>query len=174
MTQSALGGKSILAVRAPETEKRGMESISISSPVGPLTLTVKDGALLRLEWREGPMGQPTGVLAEAVDQLRAYFDGTLRDFSIPIAPQRSETQQRFADALRAIPYGETRTYGDLASDLGMPAQAIGQCCGANPVPILIPCHRVLAANGLGGFSGGGGIEAKVALLKHEGAASLLI
>ena len=66
------------------------------------------------------------------------------------------------------------TYGDLAKDLATPAQAIGQACGANTIPIIIPCHRVLGANNLGGFSGGTGIEDKVALLRHEGAAGLLI
>ena len=74
----------------------------------------------------------------------------------------------------AIPLGETRTYGDLSRALGAPAQAIGQACGANPIPILIPCHRILGAKALGGFSAPGGVETKVWLLKHEGAASLLI
>ncbi len=74
----------------------------------------------------------------------------------------------------AIPFGETRTYGDLAKALGAPAQAIGQACGGNPVPVIVPCHRILGASGLGGFSAPGGVETKIALLKHEGAASLLI
>ena len=74
----------------------------------------------------------------------------------------------------AIPHGETRTYGDLARALNAPAQAIGQACGANPIPILIPCHRILGAHSLGGFSAKGGVETKVWLLKHEGAASLLL
>ena len=76
--------------------------------------------------------------------------------------------------MAAIPYGETRSYGDLARALQAPAQAIGQACGANPIPILIPCHRVVGATGLGGFSARGGVETKVALLKLEGAASLLL
>ena len=74
----------------------------------------------------------------------------------------------------AIPYGQTQTYGDLSKQLGAPAQAIGQACGGNTLPIFIPCHRILAANGLGGYSGAGGVETKVALLRLEGAASLLI
>ncbi len=86
----------------------------------------------------------------------------------------SEFQGRVCDAISAIPFGETRTYGDLAGELGYSPQAIGQGCGGNPIPLLIPCHRVLAADGLGGFSGTFGIETKVTLLKHEGAASLLI
>ncbi len=76
--------------------------------------------------------------------------------------------------MSAIPFGETRTYGELAQQLGVPAQAIGQACGGNPIPILIPCHRVLGANGLGGYSGDGGVETKVWLLRHERAAGLLI
>jgi len=74
----------------------------------------------------------------------------------------------------AIPFGETRTYGEIAAELDASAQAVGNACGANPIPILIPCHRVLGAASLGGFSGAGGIETKVALLRHEGAAGLLI
>jgi len=74
----------------------------------------------------------------------------------------------------AIPLGETRTYGDLSKDLGVPAQAIGQGCGGNPIPVIIPCHLVLGANGLGGFSGLGGVETQVWLLKHERAGGLLI
>lgn len=74
----------------------------------------------------------------------------------------------------AIPLGEIRTYGDIAKALGTPAQPVGNACGANPIPVIIPCHRVLAASSLGGFSGMGGIETKVALLRHEGAAGLLI
>jgi methylated-DNA-[protein]-cysteine S-methyltransferase len=76
--------------------------------------------------------------------------------------------------MAAIPHGHTRTYGDIARAVGAPAQAVGQACGANPLPILIPCHRVLGRNTLGGFSAPGGVETKVALLRHEGAAGLLI
>lgn len=76
--------------------------------------------------------------------------------------------------MQDIPLGETRTYGDLARDLSVPAQAIGQACGANPIPVIIPCHRILGSSGLGGFSGAGGVETKVWLLRHEGAAGLLI
>ena len=74
----------------------------------------------------------------------------------------------------AVPFGHTRTYGEIARDLGVPAQAVGGACGGNPIPILVPCHRVMGAKGLTGFSGAGGVETKVALLRHEGAAGLLI
>ncbi len=76
--------------------------------------------------------------------------------------------------MRAISVGDTRTYGDIAQELNVPPQAVGQACGGNPIPIIIPCHRVLGVTGIGGFSGAGGVETKVALLRHEGAAGLLI
>ena len=152
-----------------------MSHVSLSSPVGPLTVWAENGAVIRLDWEgrsDASQGEP--VLDAARNQLREYFAGDRESFDLPIAPRGSAFQQDFYAALCAIPYGETRTYGDLAGDLGVSAQAIGQACGANPIPILIPCHRVLAASGLGGYSGKGGVEAKVALLRLEGAASLLI
>jgi len=146
----------------------------LKSPVGPLTVIERDGAIVELEWDRSGGLSPSGVLSDAVAQLREYFAGSRQEFDLPLKPRGSEFQQRFYAALCAIPYGETRTYGDLAGELGVSAQAIGQACGANPIAILIPCHRVLGATGLGGFSGAGGVEAKVKLLKLEGAASLLI
>jgi len=148
--------------------------VLIDSPVGQLGFDTEAGAITALHW--GQAG--TLALCALADQLRAemdaYFAGNLTAFSVPLAPRGSDFQQRFYAALCAIPYGETRTYGDLAQELSVSAQAIGQACGANPIAILIPCHRVLGANSLGGFSGAGGVEAKVALLRLEGAAGLLI
>ncbi|MGI3183712.1 methylated-DNA--[protein]-cysteine S-methyltransferase [Nioella aestuarii] len=146
----------------------------VDSPVGRLTLTEKDGAITGLEWRDEDATPDTDLMRQAARELAAYFAGNRTSFTLPLAPRGSEFQQQFYRALCAIPFGETRTYGDLAAELGVSAQAIGQACGANPIPILIPCHRVLSSTGLGGFSGAGGIETKVALLKLEGAASLLI
>ncbi len=147
----------------------------MESPLGPLTVWANETGITALEWgKERESGEETPVLADAKEQLGAYFDGTRQDFDLPLAPKGSAFQLDFLAALSAIPFGETRTYGDLAKDLGVPPQAVGQACGANPIPIIIPCHRVLAADSLGGFSGAGGVEAKVWLLKHEGAASLLI
>jgi O-6-methylguanine DNA methyltransferase len=150
-----------------------MNRATAMTPFGPVTLTEEGGVITRLDWRALD-GKMSALLAEAVRQLEAYFRGDRRaPFDLPLAfePGLTGAVQR---AMVAIPFGETRTYGDLSKALGAPAQAIGQACGANPVPILIPCHRVLSATGLGGFSAPGGIETKVALLKHEGAASLLI
>ena len=144
-----------------------------NSPVGPLSVVVQRGAVVKLDWCVLE-GTSDPVSTEAITQLAQYFAGDRQVFDLPLAPQVSEFQSRFGAALVAIPFGETRTYGDLAQELGVPAQAIGQACGANPIPIIIPCHRVLGATGLGGFSGAGGVEGKVQLLRHEGAASLLI
>ncbi len=106
--------------------------------------------------------------------MQAYDAGRLQRFDLPYSVAGSEFQKQVCDIMFAIPFGDTLTYGDIAKQLGQPAQPVGQACGANPIPVIIPCHRVLAATGLGGFSGDGGIETKVALLRHEGAASLLI
>jgi methylated-DNA-[protein]-cysteine S-methyltransferase len=150
-----------------------MSTLTTDSPLGPLTLTGNAGGITDLRWGTGGPGSPSSVLEDAARQLAAYFAHTRTTFDLPLA-RASGLQADFRAALLAIPFGETRTYGDLARALGVPAQAIGQLCGANPLPVIVPCHRVLAATGLGGYSGGGGIETKVALLKHEGAASLLI
>lgn len=151
-----------------------MSSLLVNSPVGPLGFDGTSEAITALDWgRSGTL--PDGPLAERLTaQLGEYFAGERKVFDLPLAPRGSEFQQRFYAALCSIPYGQTRTYGELANELNVSAQAIGQACGANPIAILIPCHRVLAADGLGGFSGAGGVEAKVALLKLEGAASLLL
>ncbi len=152
-----------------------MAHLSMESPVGPLTIRGDASALTGLDWaRRDDDADPGACLVEARTQLREYFTGARRVFDLPLAPGGTPFQADFYAALCAIPYGECRTYGDLAKLLGVSAQAIGQACGANPIPILIPCHRVLAAGSLGGYSGAGGVEAKVALLKLEGAASLLI
>ncbi len=146
---------------------------TVDTPTGPMTLTEKDGAIVRAEWESGG-ADDTPLLRKAAAQLVAYFDDPAQGFDLPLKVEASEFQQRVCDAMLAIPLGETRTYGDLSKELGVPAQAIGQGCGGNPIPVIIPCHRVLGANGLGGFSGLGGVETKVWLLKHERAGGLLI
>ena len=128
-----------------------------------MTLTEADGVITALDWRDAP-GEPTPLLTEALAQLHAYFDRRLTAFDLPL-DWGSGLNEQVRRAMAAIPFGETRTYGDLARDLGAPAQAIGQACGANPIPILIPCHRVLGAHSLGGFSARGGVETKVWLLR---------
>ncbi|MCP5368830.1 MAG: methylated-DNA--[protein]-cysteine S-methyltransferase [Hyphomicrobiales bacterium] len=146
---------------------------SLNSPFGPLTLFEEDGAIVVLEFgRAGGGGEAgdTPLLRRAADQLNAYFDGTLHQFDLPLRPGGGPFQRRVCDAMARIPYGRTRTYGDLAQELCSSPRAVGGACGRNPIPILIPCHRVMGANGrLTGFSGAGGVETKQALLRLEGA-----
>ncbi|SEV88902.1 methylated-DNA-[protein]-cysteine S-methyltransferase [Cognatiyoonia koreensis] len=149
-------------------------NVLIDSPVGPLGFDATDEAVTALHWGRAGNLSNGDLAAQLRTELGAYFAGMRRGFTVSVAPRGSDFQQAFYTALCAIPYGETRTYGDLASALNVSAQAIGQACGANPLAILIPCHRVLSAEGLGGYSGAGGIETKVALLRLEGAAGLLI
>ncbi len=154
-----------------------MQSQRVISPVGPLILVAENDAIVALRWARGDAPvSPQGclVLTRAVEQLRAYFAGELKQFDLPLRLTGSAFQQKICAAMLAIPFGETRTYGDIARDLGKPAQPVGTACGRNPIPIIVPCHRVLGAKGLGGFSGEGGVETKVSLLRLEGAAGLLI
>ena len=144
----------------------------VDSPLGALTLTAQNGAITGLRWGNGPRDE-TSLLKAAEEQLAAYFSGELQVFDLPLAPEGSAFQKSVCAEIAAIPYGETRRYGELAKRLGVTPQAVGQGCGGNPLPILIPCHRVLAANGLGGYSGAGGVETKVWLLRHEGAGLLI-
>ncbi|WGW03851.1 methylated-DNA--[protein]-cysteine S-methyltransferase [Tropicibacter oceani] len=150
-----------------------MPERSLDTPIGRLTVTEDQGALTRLAWG-GDADDDSPLLRRAEDQVLDFLAGRRQVFDLPLRVDASDFQRRVCDAMLAIPYGETRQYGDLSRALGVPAQAIGQACGGNPLPILIPCHRVLGARGLGGFSGGTGIETKVWLLRLEGAASLLI
>ncbi len=151
-----------------------MPLITVQTSFGRLGVEESQGAITRLVWNGSEEGPRTPLLLEAAKQLIAYDAGQLHQFDLPLRVEGSEFQRQVCDLMFAIPFGETRTYGDIAKELGQPAQTVGQACGANPIPVIIPCHRVLSANGLGGFSGMGGIETKVALLRHEGAAGLLI
>lgn len=150
-----------------------MKRASFDTPTGPVTVTEEDGAITALSWGSGGEDR-SELLDEAGRQLAAYFAGERRRFDLPLRPRGNDFQHRFYAVLQAIPWGETRTYGEIAAGMGASAQAIGQACGANPIPIFIPCHRVLGATSLGGFSGGTGVETKVELLKLEKAAGLLI
>ena len=139
------------------------------SPIGDLTVSEDGGMIVSVDWGWGAQQSGTPLLAEAIRQLNAYFDGTLETFDLPLAPPGSAHQKAVWRAMCAIPYGHTQTYGELAKASGSVARAVGAACGANPLPVLVPCHRVLAAGGkMGGYSGDGGVETKVALLRLEG------
>ena len=146
-----------------------MPSLSIPSPVGPLTIEEHDDKIVAISWGNGRAGNGSPLLAEAARQLRAYFDCKLSHFDLPLAPAGSGFEKTVWAAMQRIPYGETRCYGDLAADIGSAPRAVGGACGKNPIPIVIPCHRVLAKSGMGGYSGRGGLKTKQALLRLEGA-----
>ncbi len=150
-----------------------MPATSIETPVGRLGLFEYDGHIVRLTWASDADDE-TPLLQEARDQITAYFEGSLKTFDLPLAPAGSEFQKTVFDIMSAIPLGETMTYGQIAKKLETFAQPVGQACGANPIPVIIPCHRVLSSSGLGGFSGAGGVETKISLLRHEDAYPFLI
>ena len=141
----------------------------IDSPIGPLTLVERDGALARLAFgAHGESSPPTPLLIRAAEQLHEYFAGERRSFDVPLAPAGTEFQLACWRALAEIPYGETRSYGEQARRIGRPdrARAVGAANGANPIAIILPCHRVIGADGsLVGF--GGGLETKRRLLDLE-------
>ncbi|MBN1776599.1 MAG: methylated-DNA--[protein]-cysteine S-methyltransferase [Clostridiales bacterium] len=145
---------------------------TIETPLGNMTLAEADGKLteLRLKAREndGERKQSTPLLRKAAQELNEYFDGKRKAFSVPLQPSGTAFQQAVWAALQAIPYGETRAYGEIARQLGKPnaARAVGMANNRNPLPVFIPCHRVIGANGkLVGY--GGGLRIKEFLLKLE-------
>ncbi|WP_428390287.1 methylated-DNA--[protein]-cysteine S-methyltransferase [Lichenicoccus sp.] len=144
-----------------------MPQLSLHSPLGPLTVSQEDDALVALDWGWGCMQQETELLFRARDQLHAYFDGALVAFDLPLAPLGTAFRLKVWDALRAIPFGATRTYGEIARGIGGSPRAVGQANRQNPLPILIPCHRVVARDGIGGFTAEGGMQTKRFLLDHE-------
>ncbi|MVA77416.1 methylated-DNA--[protein]-cysteine S-methyltransferase [Auraticoccus sp. F435] len=146
----------------------------LDSPLGPLTLVARDGALcavLMSEHRQSrllPGERRDADFVAAVRQLGEYFAGERREFELPLAPAGPPFDQRVWALLRRIPYGETRSYGDLARELGGAgfSQAVGRANGRNPLAVVVPCHRVVGADGsLTGYAGG--LERKRALLHLE-------
>lgn len=152
----------------------------LETPVGVVGVLSDGTAITRVAWRsEAPAGtdiDPDPLLQEALAQLRAYFEGELSEFDLPVdLGQQTEATRAVLLALyEGVGYGETITYGGLAERSGtsVPARGIGAIMGANPVPLIVPCHRVVAGDGLGGYSGGEsgqGPATKRWLLEHEGA-----
>jgi methylated-DNA-[protein]-cysteine S-methyltransferase len=144
------------------------------TPIGPLLLVGDASGLMQINFNRLPgttignwQADPT-ALAETIRQLRAYFAGELQDFSLPLSPAGTSFQRRVWTELCAIPYGETISYGELARRIGNPnaSRAVGLANGSNPIPIVIPCHRVIGATGkLTGY--GGGLPIKEKLLGLE-------
>lgn len=151
---------------------------TMPSPVGTLTLVASDKGLTAILWENDhesrvPLGEMTGdaghpVLVETARQLEEYFTGTRKTFSVPLDFNGTDFQKAVWNALLTIPFGETRSYGEIAVQLGNPkaVRAVGAANGKNPISIIAPCHRVIGSNGkLTGFAGG--LEAKALLLRLE-------
>jgi methylated-DNA-[protein]-cysteine S-methyltransferase len=153
--------------------------VTVPSPVGPLTIVAREGGVTGLYMdaqRHAPDAAEFGLpgdpadepFATAVAQLSAYFAGTLTEFDLPLAPEGTPFQRKVWEGLRAIPYGETVSYGELARRIGRPAasRAVGLANGRNPIAIVVPCHRVVGSDGsLTGY--GGGLDRKLFLLTLE-------
>jgi methylated-DNA-[protein]-cysteine S-methyltransferase len=144
-----------------------LPQVSLHSPIGDISVSEEAGAIVALDWGWGRDQDDTPLLRRAREQLHAYFDGELTTFDLPLAPAGTAYQRRVWQALCAIPFGETRTYGDVARVAGGSARSVGQANGRNPIPIIIPCHRVVARGDLGGYSGGDGLATKRVLLDLE-------
>jgi methylated-DNA-[protein]-cysteine S-methyltransferase len=150
----------------------------VDSPLGALAVHEHDGVVTAIDFAERAARVPpsvlgdSAVLTEARRQLAAYFAGGLHDFHLPLDPHGTDFQQRVWQQLRTIPWGQTRSYGWVAAELGLPpgaARAVGAANGANPLPIVVPCHRVIGSDGtLTGYAGG--LARKETLLRLEGLA----
>ena len=153
----------------PDKAESRTATMSVNTPVGPLSLVERDGALVAVHWGKPKQESETPLLAAAKAQLDGYFFCGLKNFELPLAPSGTAFDKQIWRAMLEIPYGRTRTYGEIATALGGTARAVGTACGRNPIPIIIPCHRVVGADGaMIGYSGGAGVESKVALLALEG------
>lgn len=145
-----------------------MKRLTVPSPIGALTVTEDGDAIIAVDFADAHARDELPLLARARRQIDEYFAGKRRDFDLALAIQGSAFQRRVWDCMRRIPYGETLSYGDVARAIGSAPRAVGGACGANQIPVIIPCHRVIGSGGsLGGYSGGAGRSIKVALLELE-------
>jgi methylated-DNA-[protein]-cysteine S-methyltransferase len=156
--------------------RTAIKTTIVDSPIGPLTLASEGGFLTRLvmeDQRHAPSGteeweRDDAVFGAVIEQLEAYFNGDLLAFDLPVRLAGTEFQQRVWSGLQEIPFGVTMSYGELAAKVGnaKACRAVGLANGRNPVAIVVPCHRVIGANGtLTGY--GGGLDRKQWLLDHE-------
>ncbi len=145
-----------------------MAQLSFHSPVGDLTISEEGGLLVSLDWGWSPLSTETVFLRSVKNQMDQYFDGKKPDFTAPAKLRGTPFQKIVWQEMLKIPYGETRTYGEIADIIGSHPRPVGTACGLNPIPIIIPCHRIMGKNGrLTGYSGEGGIETKEFLIELE-------
>jgi len=145
-----------------------MTQFSFHSPVGDLTLSEEDGKIVSLDWGWSPISEENDFLLKCRDSLNQYFDGENPQFDMPLHLMGTPYQKKIWAVLQKIPYGEIWTYAQVAEKARSHARAVGMACGRNPIPILIPCHRVMGKDGrLTGYSAGEGVETKKYLLDLE-------
>lgn len=144
-----------------------MPQRSMHSPVGDLTVFEDEATIVALEWGWVAEQTRTTLLDRAVGQLDAYMNSELQHFDLPLAPRGTEYQRAVWQALIEIPFGEICSYRAIAARIGGSPRSVGQANGRNPIPIIIPCHRVVAESHIGGYSGGGGLSTKHWLLALE-------
>lgn len=145
-----------------------MPQLSFHSPLGSLTLSEEDGMIVSVDEGWGRDQTETPLLVKARALLQDYFDGETVDFTtIPLQLYGTDYQKRVWNAVRQIPYGHTRRYGEIAREVGGSAQSVGTAVGANPILLLVPCHRVVSTRGHGEYSGFNGRDDKARLLDLE-------
>ncbi len=145
-----------------------MSQLSVHSPIGELTISEEEGKIVSLDWGWSPFQQENEILLKCKFLLDQYFDDENPKFDLPLNPHGTEFQKKVWALIHKIPYGEILTYGEIADKIKSHPRAVGMACGKNPIPIIIPCHRVMGKNGkLTGFSGGEGIKTKNYLLNLE-------
>lgn len=155
---------------------RAMSLCYVDSPVGRLALEAEGDRLVGTYWAspgerasKANRDKPGPVLREASRQVDRYFRGKLKRFDLPVEMRGTDHQKRVWTMMQDIPYGGTATYGGIAAALGSGPRAVGTACGRNPIPVIVPCHRVLGSGGsIGGYSGGRGLATKRDLLALEG------
>ncbi|MAD36785.1 methylated-DNA--[protein]-cysteine S-methyltransferase [Tistrella sp.] len=179
MTSTQPGARIRDAILRTTGPRAAATRLMADTPLGPIRLAADGEALLALDWidpsdaasaaeaaKAGP--DAARILDETETQLRQYFAGTRNRFDLPLNPAGTEFRRAVWTAMLDIPYGETETYGDMARRVGSVARAVGGACGANPIPIVIPCHRVVGGGySIGGFSARGGVDTKRFLLHLE-------
>ena len=169
---------SVVSSQFVNANRRAASYTAMESPVGPLLLVADESGLRRIDFMQGrhevqidpSWRKDASFFRDCVAQLRAYFAGELQAFNLPLAPKGTPFQQNVWHHLCEIPYGETISYGELARRIGKPSasRAVGLANGSNPIPIIIPCHRVIGSNGkLTGYGGGLPIKEKLLALERR-------
>lgn len=158
-----------------EVRPQYVELVAAPKPVGPIGIVSDGNVITRIEFesrlKRSPLKEQPQLLKEAARQMAEYLKGQRRDFDLPLEKKGTAFQSAVWRALLKVPYGKSKTYGDVAEKIGRPKafRAVGNAVGKNPFPIVIPCHRIVASGGIGGFSGGSGLPVKRWLRDRESA-----